>query len=56
MTYTQISQNKITLRKLLCKSMDRVVTEDKNKIVYEIDFSNYSQAVKQSTWVNLNIH
>ena len=29
-----------TLRKLLCKPKDRVVTEDKNNIVYEIDGSN----------------
>ena len=29
-----------TLRKLLCKPKDRVATEDKNKIVYEIDCSN----------------
>ena len=28
------------LRKLLCKSKDRVATEDKNNIVYEIDCSN----------------
>ena len=30
-----------TLRKLLCKPKDRVATEDKNNIVYEIDCSNY---------------
>ena len=29
-----------TLRKLLCKRKDRVATEDKNNIVYEIDGSN----------------
>ena len=29
-----------TLRKLLCKHKDRVATEDKNNIVYEIDCSN----------------
>ena len=29
-----------TLRKLLCKPKDRVATEDKNNIVYEIDRSN----------------
>ena len=29
-----------TLRKLLCKPKDRVATEDKNDIVYEIDCSN----------------
>ena len=29
-----------TLRKLLCKPKDRVATEDKNNIVYEIDYSN----------------
>ena len=29
-----------TLRKLLCKPKDQVVTEDKNNIVYEIDYSN----------------
>ena len=28
-----------TLRKLLCKPNDRVATEDKNNIVYEIDYS-----------------
>ena len=31
---------KNTLRKLLCKSKDRVATEDKNYIFYEIDCSN----------------
>ena len=30
----------MTLRKLLCKPKDRVPTEDKNNIVYEIDCSN----------------
>ena len=30
----------MTLRKLLCKSKDRVAKEDKNDIVYEIDRSN----------------
>ena len=29
-----------TLCKLLCKPRDRVFTEDKNDIVYDIDFSN----------------
>ena len=29
-----------TLRKLLCKHKDRIATEDKNNIVYEIDCSN----------------
>ena len=29
-----------TLRKLLCKPKDRLATEDKNNIVYEIDCSN----------------
>ena len=29
-----------TLRKLLCKPKDRVATEDKNNVVYEIDCSN----------------
>ena len=28
------------MRKLLCKPKDRVATEDKNNIVYEIDCSN----------------
>ena len=28
------------MRKLLCKPKDRVATEDKNNIVYEIDYSN----------------
>ena len=28
------------MRKLLCKPKDRVTTEDKNNIVYEIDCSN----------------
>ena len=28
------------LRKLLCKPKDRVATENKNNIVYEIDYSN----------------
>ena len=40
----------MTLRKLLCKPKDRVATEDKNSIVYEIDCST----VKQFTLVNLN--
>ena len=31
---------KMTLCKLLCKPKDRVATEDKNNIVYEIDCSN----------------
>ena len=41
----------MTLRKLLCKPKDRVATEDKNNIVYEIDCSN-SQAVYfgESKW------
>ena len=30
----------MTLRKLLCKSKDRVTTEDKNNIVSKIDCSN----------------
>ena len=30
----------MTLRKLLCKPKDRVATEDKNNIAYEIDCSN----------------
>ena len=29
------------MRKLLCKPKDRVATEDKNNIVYEIEGSNY---------------
>ena len=32
------------LRKLLCKPKDRVDTEDKNNIVYEIDYSNCESA------------
>ena len=39
-----------TLRKLLCKPKDRVATEHKNKIVYQIVL----MTVKQSTSVNLN--
>ena len=41
----------MTLRKLLCKPKDRVATEDKNNIVYEIDCSN-CQAVYfgESKW------
>ena len=38
-----------TLRKLLCKPKDRVATEDKRNIVYQIVVS-----VKQSTSMNLN--
>ena len=38
-----------TLRKLLCKPKDRVATEDKKDIVYQIVVS-----VKQSTSMNLN--
>ena len=30
----------LTLHKLLCKPKDRVTTEDKNNIVYKIDWSN----------------
>ena len=30
----------MTLHKLLCKPKDRVATEDKNNIFYEIDYSN----------------
>ena len=30
----------MTLRRLLCKPNDRVATEDKNNIAYEIDCSN----------------
>ena len=33
-----------TLRKLLCKPKDRVVTEDKNNIAYETDCSNCEAA------------
>ena len=51
MVYTQISQSKILLSalKALCINSfvnlkDRVATEDKNNIVYEIDCTN-SQAV-----------
>ena len=29
-----------TLRKLICKPKDRVTTEDRNNIIYEIDCSN----------------
>ena len=29
------------MRKLLCKPKDRLATEDKNNIVYEIDCSNF---------------
>ena len=32
------------MHKLLCKLKDRVATEDKNNIVYEIDCSNYDTA------------
>ena len=41
----------MTLRKLLCKPKDRVATEDKNNIIYEIDFNN-CQAVYfgESKW------
>ena len=35
-----IFPTEMTLRKLLCKPKDRVGTEDKNNIVYEIDCSN----------------
>ena len=41
------------MRKLLCKPKDRVATEDKNNIVYEIDCSNcevvYFSESKQSS-------
>ena len=33
--------NENTLRKFLCESKDRVITKDKNNIVYEIDWDNY---------------
>ena len=29
------------MRKLFCKPKDRLANEDKNNIVYEIDFSNF---------------
>ena len=35
-----IFYTEMTLRKLLCKPKDRVATEDKNNIVFEIDCSN----------------
>ena len=39
------------LRKLLCKPKDRVATEDKNNIVYEIDCSNCKAVYfGESTW------
>ena len=43
--------SEMTLRKFLCKPKDRVATEDKNNIVYEIDCSN-CQAVYfgESKW------
>ena len=34
----------MTLRKLLCKPRDRVATEDKDNIVYEIDCSNCQES------------
>ena len=40
-----------TLRKLLCKPKDRVATEDKKDIFYQIVVS-----VKQSTSMNLNVN
>ena len=47
----KIFYTEMTLHKLLCKSKDRVSTEDKNNIVYEIDCSN-CQAVYfgESNW------
>ena len=33
-------QTESTLRKLICKPKDRVTTEDKNNIIYQIDCSN----------------
>ena len=48
------------MRKLLCKPKDRVATEDKNNIVYEIDCSNceavYFSESKQSLKLDSNEH
>ena len=41
---------KITLCKLLCKSKDRVATEDKNNIIYLIDCSNCEAVFFESKW------
>ena len=39
-----------TLPKLLCKPKDQVATEDKNKIVYQIDCSNCEAAYFGLLW------
>ena len=50
----------MTLRKLLCKPTDRVATEDKNNIVYEIDCKNcqvvYFGEAKRSLKSRLDEH
>ena len=35
-----------TLRKLLCKAKDRVAAENKNNIVYQIDYSGWSSLLR----------
>ena len=50
----------MTLRKLLCKPKERVATEEKNNIVYEIDCSNcqalYFGESKQSSKLRSDEH
>ena len=46
----------MTLRKLLCKPKDRVATEDKNNIVYEIDCSNCQAVYFSESKQSLKLH
>ena len=45
-----------TLRKLLCKPKDRVATEDKNNIIYEIDCSNCQAVCFGESKRSLKLH
>ena len=60
--YAQISHNKIhllycsTLHKILCKKRDQIATDDKNKIVYEIDPKNCEAVSFGESKRNLKLH
>ena len=45
-----------TLRKLLCKPIDRVATEDKSNIVYEIGCSNCQAVYFGESKRSLKLH
>ena len=44
-----------TLHKLLCKPKDQVATEDKNKIVYELDCSENRDQVNTKSLLKIAI-